>query len=165
MDCAGERSGPQLDHSLKTRRLLVASRMPALTVSQPFASLIADGAKWVENRRWATNYRGALAIHAGRGTQYLSATALTLYPTGAVIAVCDLVGCVPFDRERLLTSGSKVLDSLGITVADFLRHVHTEGPYCWILRDVRKLAAPCDCVGKQGLWKWDCPRFLEVIDG
>jgi len=46
--------------------------MKALTISQPYASLIASGEKWVENRTWATRYRGPLAIHAGRGTQYLS---------------------------------------------------------------------------------------------
>jgi len=45
--------------------------MKALTISQPYASLIASGEKWVENRSWPTGYRGPLAIHAGKGTQYL----------------------------------------------------------------------------------------------
>lgn len=45
--------------------------MKALTISQPYASLIANGEKWIENRRWETLYRGKLAIHAGKGTQYL----------------------------------------------------------------------------------------------
>lgn len=46
--------------------------MKALTISQPFASLIASGEKWIENRIWYTSYRGPLAIHAGKGLQYLS---------------------------------------------------------------------------------------------
>lgn len=41
--------------------------MKALTISQPYASLIARGEKFVENRRWPTPYRGPLAIHAGKG--------------------------------------------------------------------------------------------------
>ena len=45
--------------------------MKALTVSQPYASMIGPE-KWVENRRWYTPYRGRLAIHAGKGTQYLT---------------------------------------------------------------------------------------------
>jgi len=37
--------------------------MKALTISQPYASLIVSGKKWVENRTWGTSYRGMLAIH------------------------------------------------------------------------------------------------------
>lgn len=39
--------------------------MKALTVRQPWASLIALGVKTVETRSWSTKYRGPLAIHAG----------------------------------------------------------------------------------------------------
>ncbi len=38
----------------------------ALTVRQPWASLIIAGYKDVENRSWTTSYRGRLAVHAGR---------------------------------------------------------------------------------------------------
>lgn len=39
--------------------------MKALTLHQPWASLIALGVKTVETRSWSTRYRGPLAIHAG----------------------------------------------------------------------------------------------------
>lgn len=39
--------------------------MKALTLHQPWASLIALGAKTIETRSWPTKYRGSLAIHAG----------------------------------------------------------------------------------------------------
>ncbi len=39
--------------------------MKALTLQQPWATLIAEGHKRVENRTWQTAYRGPLAIHAG----------------------------------------------------------------------------------------------------
>lgn len=39
--------------------------MKALTLHQPWASLIAVGAKRIETRSWSTTYRGPLAIHAG----------------------------------------------------------------------------------------------------
>lgn len=60
----------------------------ALSIQQPWASLIITGNKLVENRTWATKWRGTLAIHAGktvstRGTA--EATALGFeapYPTG-----------------------------------------------------------------------------------
>ena len=37
----------------------------ALSVRQPWAALILDGRKPVENRTWPTSYRGPLAVHAG----------------------------------------------------------------------------------------------------
>ena len=39
--------------------------MKAITILQPWASLIACGAKHYETRSWKTNYRGPIAIHAG----------------------------------------------------------------------------------------------------
>lgn len=41
--------------------------MKAITLTQPWASLVAIGAKRIETRSWATKYRGPLAIHAGVG--------------------------------------------------------------------------------------------------
>lgn len=40
--------------------------MKALTLTQPWASLVALGAKRLETRSWATTYRGPLAIHAAK---------------------------------------------------------------------------------------------------
>src|SRR5262245_49067606 len=41
-------------------------RPKALTLWQPWASLVVLGAKQFETRSWATSYRGRLVIHAGR---------------------------------------------------------------------------------------------------
>jgi hypothetical protein len=38
--------------------------MKALSIRQPFASLICRGIKTIENRSWDTAYRGKLMIHA-----------------------------------------------------------------------------------------------------
>ena len=38
--------------------------MKCLSVSQPFAELIILGKKTIELRKWNTNYRGELLIHA-----------------------------------------------------------------------------------------------------
>lgn len=40
--------------------------MKALTLTQPWATLVATGAKLIETRSWYTAYRGPLAIHAAR---------------------------------------------------------------------------------------------------
>lgn len=131
--------------------------MFALTVSQPYASLIARGEKWIENRRWETKYRGPLAIHAGKGTQYLDRKQLAEYPTG-VVAVASLVACFRIaDLDRL----GDQLATVGLTVEAVRQHEHAEGPWCWLLRDVRRLRVPCPCSGAQGLWRWEPSVQLE----
>ncbi len=42
------------------------SEVRVITLWQPWASLIALGLKQYETRRWGTNYRGKLAIHAAK---------------------------------------------------------------------------------------------------
>ncbi|MFL5577327.1 MAG: ASCH domain-containing protein [Gemmatimonadaceae bacterium] len=41
--------------------------MKALTLTQPWATLVAIGAKTIETRSWPTHYRGEVAIHAAKG--------------------------------------------------------------------------------------------------
>ncbi|MFZ7112871.1 MAG: ASCH domain-containing protein, partial [Desulfatiglandales bacterium] len=40
--------------------------MKALSIKQPWAWLIVNGVKDVENRNWRSDYRGPLLIHASR---------------------------------------------------------------------------------------------------
>lgn len=41
--------------------------MRCITLTQPYATLIAIGAKKIETRSWSTSHRGLLAIHAAQG--------------------------------------------------------------------------------------------------
>lgn len=41
--------------------------MKAITLTQPWATLVALGKKRIETRSWSTRYRGPLAIHAAKG--------------------------------------------------------------------------------------------------
>jgi hypothetical protein len=100
--------------------------MKALTLTQPYATLVAIGAKRIETRSWSTRYRGPLAIHAAKslrpvgGTNGLTelchtelfvhalahhgyvvqipgyATPLPL-PLGVIVANCTLVDVVPVE--------------------------------------------------------------------
>jgi len=127
--------------------------MKALTVSQPFASLIASGEKWVENRCWGTQYRGPLAIHAGKG-QYLERDELELYPTGSIMATCELVACIPLRSLKSLRPTCPIQRGR-FTAGQVLNHPHTEGPWCWILANVHVLDPPIPHRGAPGLWEWN----------
>jgi len=124
----------------------------AITVSQPFASLIAEGKKIVENRTWNTNYRGKIAIHAGKGLQYLNKKELKEYPYGGIIAIANLVTCVNLNmlKNNDKSNLKKVLNC-GLKKEDIIDHEYTKGPWCWVLKDIN----PCVieyCKGSLGIW-------------
>lgn len=138
--------------------------MKVLTISQPFASMIESGEKFIENRTWATRHRGPLGIHAGLGKQYLSAYQLQRYPTAKIIAVADLVDCVSLEYVQKIDSQfgkDTPLGQTGFTVDQVLKHQHCEGPFLWILRNVRSIE-PIEIKGKQGLWDYHGEvRYIE----
>lgn len=130
--------------------------MKAITISQPYASLIARGEKIVENRRRRWNHRGWIVIHAGKGQQYLDADELKEYPTGAAIAVAYLVACLERSsiRQRARTApDSPIYAAARYTWRQLDEHPHTEGPYCLVLADVKPLVNPVPYRGAQGLFE------------
>jgi len=77
--------------------------MKAISIRQPWASLIVFGPKTIETRNWSTGYRGPLLInaakamdgHAYKQFQVEHPTLLIAMPMerGAMIGVCELYAC------------------------------------------------------------------------
>lgn len=130
----------------------------AITLTQPWASLIPLGAKHVETRSWKTSYRGQLLIHAGstmpcpRGQRMelgewsieRDTSGLLLrgpiswpyrLPQGAIVAIAQLTDC---RLTEYLTP-----DPYGD---------YTPGRYGWSLGDVRRIPDPVSVKGSLGLW-------------
>lgn len=122
---------------------ILPQTIKALTISQPWANLVANGEKLIENRIWETPHRGWLAIHAGSGAQYLSRSQLQQYPTQKVLAIARLVGC--WSREAIESESF-----LSIKMPESQRPF-VEGPFCWFLEIVARVE-PYPIPGKQGLW-------------
>ena len=139
--------------------------MKALTLYQPWATLVAIGAKKIETRSWITNYRGKLAVHAGRERRFLIPDfhiyedpfygITTLVPEeirkhpenlvlGCIVAICDLVR-VDFINEGYY----KYIPWEERAFGDY-----TPGRYAWILENVEALENPVPVKGRQGLWEW-----------
>jgi hypothetical protein len=138
--------------------------LKALTISQPYASLIASGEKWVESRRWNTSHIGLLAIHAGKGTQYLTLREMSQQGLrcSCIVAVCRLVGCVHMERLQMMAAlrpKSRMPGSERYW-SEILHHKHTEGPFCWVLEHVHRFREPIPCSGARGLWDWNVPDHL-----
>jgi hypothetical protein len=74
--------------------------MKALSVKQPWAMALVDGAKTIEVRTWSTRHRGPLVICASASPKnwFMRDEAthdLFQLPAGCVLGVVDLVDCRP----------------------------------------------------------------------
>jgi hypothetical protein len=92
--------------------------MKAITIKQPWASLIVKGIKDIENRTWKTNFRGTILIHSAKKEADLK-TYLTSeyqrhfvsqlkrpYINGCIIGSVDIVDCVKsLDNQNSLWGG------------------------------------------------------------
>lgn len=105
-----------------------------LSIRQPWAWLILHGGKDVENRRWKTNFRGPVLIHAAKGMtrrEYEDARDFSrlanrrvVLPDFGVLERGGIVGCVQIvdcvqDHESPST--------------------WSEGPFCFVLRNPKPL--------------------------
>ena len=153
-----------------TIELLPGQPIRALTLLQPWATLVAIGAKHNETRGWSTPYRGPLAIHASKTmpaeardfalhNDYCRAVLNGLwgspaqwdFPLGKVLAVCRIASC----KRITLASDLTTVDPQELAFGDY-----TAGRYAWALRDVRAIP-PVPATGKQGLWWWQVPTDIR----
>ena len=130
--------------------------IPALTIRQPWAQLIVDGKKRVENRTWLTNHRGRIAVHAGRNKEHWVRKPFGYrreeLAWGAVIGFATLAGCVKLEHIDFAGTPDRF---------PWLKdHEFVEGPYCFVLEDVVRLDEPVPARGERGFWNWDCPSDL-----
>lgn len=86
--------------------------MKAITVWQPWATLLATGQKHNETRSWKTSYRGEILIHAAKTDHsgillhipmeelkhFQDAGVVNKLPTGAIIGKANLVDCFQIDE-------------------------------------------------------------------
>ena len=146
--------------------------MKALSLWQPWASLIATGAKKYETRSWETSYRGPLLICAAKrrvwaelnhylcrldfvgGLAPLKELPLDLkgetwvhlapedLPSGKAVTLVDLVDCL---KTENLTLGEYFPEQ---TFGDF-----TPGRFAWKLENVRRFKDPFPVKGGQRLFE------------
>lgn len=126
--------------------------VPALTIRQPWASLIIRGGKDIENRNWPTSVRGTVAIHSSaRMTRDDMDDACEVmerfipkfnrhvfmrdkFPLGSILGTVEIVGCV---RES--------------TSPWFF------GEYGFVLKNARGFEPPIPAKGALGFWKASIP--------
>ena len=106
--------------------------MKALSIKQPWASLIASGEKTIETRTWPTSHRGPLLI--------VSSKSPPIEPAGVALAIVDVVDCRPMVQKDEAGACCEIYD----------------GAWAWVLANVR----PVDHFpvrGMQGLYDVQLP--------
>lgn len=126
--------------------------MLAFSIQQPWAHSILHFGKDVENRKWRTDFKGRVIVHAGKrfdldGYEYLidelpieaSLPASDAFACGVFLGTVEIYGCFPVERVE-----SK----------------WAFGPWCFLLRNPLAFGEPI--AGKGQLGFFEPPR--EVID-
>lgn len=134
--------------------------MKAVTVKQPYASLIRDGIKKYEFRNLNTSYRGQIFIHASKQDNPIAMIIhehLDLdYPRSKVIAVANLVDCLEFNddlRERLI-SENQINYSYSTC----------SHKYAWVLEDVKPINSDVEVKGQLGIWNIKDYELIEELE-
>ena len=128
--------------------------MKAITLWQPWASMVAAGEKTVETRTWRTSYRGRLAIHAAKyvvpelrqdfrdRAEFVLHQPLEAFPRGAIVAVVSL-----YDIVRTEKWHPSVFRQMW---GDF-----TPGRWAWKFARIVAIDPPILARGQQGMWEWN----------
>ncbi len=152
--------------------------MYAITLHQPWASLIALGIKTVETRSWPAPVRlleRTIAVHAAKLVAREPGPAIDaamvarmgedwrgVIPAGMVVATATLAGMARVERVNLAENyathepGTEAGRAIGKGKSridpwgDF-----SPGRWLWFLTEVRPLAEPIPAIGRQSLWHWD----------
>jgi len=129
--------------------------MKAITIWQPWATLIMEHGKDVENRTWPTRYRGSLVIHAGKSLDYEAMERFadilprrTDLVLGACLCMVTMTACLRWDADN--PSMSKW---------------HEKGCWGWYFANVRPFPAPVPYKGKQGLWSIPDEEVEAMVKG
>ena len=141
------------------------SMIKVLSLMQPWAELVVNGAKAIETRSWPTRYRGELYIHASKKFFYSD---LELYYqdhffrknlpdpkkliTGAIIGKVNLVNVVAV--EELDGKLSKQERTFGD---------YTTGRFAWILESPQRLSQPIPAAGKLSIWEYEFQDIKEEV--
>jgi hypothetical protein len=146
--------------------------MKAISLYEPWATLIALGHKRFETRSWSTAYRGQLLICASKkrppinkiiGILYRACITLDELNPGRAVAIVDLVTILKTDD---IVIQGKSIDQNWPQKNELYFGDFSPGRYVWKFENVRRFVHPPIIPGHQGLFDVpdDLIRNLETYD-
>lgn len=111
--------------------------MKAISIKEPWASMILGGKKTIETRKWSTKYRGSILLCASKNPKS--------HISGKAFAVAKVVDVRPMTRDDEKKACCEIYD----------------GAYSWVLGEVKKIK-PFDVKGQLGLFDIDYEGELTM---
>ena len=87
--------------------------MKALSIKEPWASMIREGKKTIETRTWKTKYRGKILLCASKNPKSNI--------SGYAFAIAELIDCLPMVKDDERFACCEVYP----------------GAYSWFLKDIK----------------------------
>ena len=115
-------------------------KMKAISIKQPWASLVASGEKTIETRRWPTKYRGDLVIVSSLLPK------IDNLPLGQAIAIAEIYDCRPMCKDDEKNACCEIYPNA----------------FSWHLRNIRYFA-PFKIKGHLSLYDVDFPSNIQVF--
>jgi hypothetical protein len=107
----------------------VLKNLKAISIRQPWAWLIVNDYKDIENRIWEPKLRGSVLIHTGKSRAHLTAEELKYikrhyrvpnlpdtFETGGIVGFAEIAGCVKHHRSKWF-----------------------QGPFGWVMANTQRL--------------------------
>ena len=107
--------------------------MKALSIKEPWASLINSGKKTIETRTWHTNYRGAILLCASKSPKGPL--------SGLAFASANLVDCRPMTKADEIKAACPIYPKA----------------HSWILQDITPLTRYFSVKGQLGIFEVEMP--------
>lgn len=138
------------------------SQLKAVSLWEPWATVMALELKRNETRSWPTAYRGPLAICSSKRTLDQDGLAVarengipvTALKFGFVLCVVELFGCA---KSEDFLYGMLDLSEQELALGDY-----TYGRWIWRTKNCLRLKTPVPVVGHQGFWTLP-PETLAAV--
>lgn len=128
--------------------------MKAITILEPWATLICEGKKTIETRNWDTLYRGKILIHASKRKmpdetyeKYLLDNFVehNTHP-GCIIGEVELIDIIPFkDAFKDIVKNKHIINYCTAEL---------NSQYAWIFSNAKIYEKPIPAKGNLGLWEY-----------
>jgi hypothetical protein len=141
--------------------------MQALTIHEPWATLLVKGKKQFETREWQRNYRGLLAIHSGK-----QSVDIEDYPLG----LSEILDDSKITQDNLNNNKQKIiaiatLKDIHLMTDKFINEQSElerltgfwePRRFAWELTNIKLLPEPIAARGMPGLWTVPDNIYVQI---
>ncbi len=141
--------------------------MKAISLLQPWASLVVMGIKTIETRSWGTAWRGPILIHASQGKVGSLFAAEPIFkkyipdfkklPFGAIIGRAKISDVIRMENMQF---PDELINRLSMEERAF--GDYSEGRFAWLLEEPVQFDKPIPARGTLSIWEYPDDHLTEI---